>query len=83
MMQRDKASLTHYSSTANVLQIPSTLITAVRPFEASGCLSLQQLRDPFNTAVCTASHLPLLSVTPCQYLLFLINVFVYWFVAIL
>jgi len=77
MMQQEKASLTHYSGTAENLQIPSTLITAVCPFEANGFLSLQKLRGPFNTSVCTASHQPLLSVTPCQWLLFLINVFTY------
>ncbi len=72
-----KASLTHYSGTAGKLQIPFTLITAVCPFEANRRLSLQQLRDPFNTAVCAASHQPPLSETPTQCLLLLINVFVY------
>jgi hypothetical protein len=70
-----KASLTHYSGTAKKLLIPCTLITAVCPFEATGLLSPQKLRDPFNTGVCAASHHRLLSVTPYQCLLFLINVF--------
>ena len=65
MMQQEKASLTHYSGTAESLRIPFTLITAVCPFEANGCLSPQKLRDPFNTSVCAASHLLPLSVTPC------------------
>jgi len=72
-----KASLTHYSGTPDDLCIPFTLITAVCPFEANRSLSLQQLRDPFNTAVCAAFHLLLLSVTPTQCLLFLIIVFKY------
>jgi len=75
-MQREKASLTHYSGTANNA-IPFTLITAVCPFEANRRLSLQKLRDPFNTGVCATSHHLLLSETPCQCLLFLINVFGY------
>ena len=58
------------------LLIPFTLITAVCPFEANRCLSLQQLRGPFNLAACTASHLSLLSGTTYQGLLFLINVFI-------
>jgi hypothetical protein len=47
-----------------VLRIPYTLITAVRPVGANRCLSLQQLRGPFNISVCAASHQTLLSVTP-------------------
>jgi hypothetical protein len=45
--------------------IPFTLITAVCPFEATGYLSLQKLRGPFNTSVCAASHQLPLSGTPC------------------
>ena len=61
----------------DLLLIPFTLITAVCPFEANGCLSPQRLRGPFNTSVCAASHPSLLSVTPCSCLLFLINVCFY------
>ena len=43
-----KASLTHYSGTAEVLRIPFTLLTVVSPFEANRHLSLQKLRSPFS-----------------------------------
>jgi len=76
-----QASLTHYSGTAGNLRIPSTLITAVYPLEATHCFSLQELRGPFTTGVCAASHQPLLSVTPYQRLLFLINVCYYLIIA--
>lgn len=67
-------SLLRYSA---LLHIPYTLITAVCPFEANRSLSLQKLRGPFNTSVCAASHQLLLSVTPFQCLLFLINICFY------
>ena len=73
-------SLLRYS---RFVLIPFTLVTAVCPFEASRHLSLQQLRGPFNNPVCTASQRLPLSVTPCECLLFLINVFVYLTVAII
>jgi hypothetical protein len=75
VLQRDLRPASLITQVQQIDAIPFTLITAVCPFEANCCRSLQKLRGPFNIDVWSASHQVLLSVSPDQCVLFLISVF--------